>query len=189
MYWHCDGGRPDPQSRSVISQLPLKNLSTHSGLRFISSSKYKPLHSLTIWCFHHLTVFIRNTFLFTSLHWINRKTTTQIYSWHELSGLSQMVFVEVIPSRGGLHRYVGLVLVLFCPFSAESFTLCILRCCGARQLKASLFLRVSGSLVLRERALSCTVSALDSAWRCSQMEKPCLEDVLWDIKALLVHCF
>lgn len=31
------------------------------------------------------------------------------------------------------------------------------------QLKASLFLRVSGSLVLGERALSCTVSALDSA--------------------------
>lgn len=61
--------------------------------------------------------------------------------------------------------------------------------CGARQLKASLFLRVSGSLVLRERALSCTVSALDSAWRCFQMEKPCLEDVLWDIKALLFHCF
>lgn len=50
--------------------------------------------------------------------------------------------------------------------------------CGAWQLKASLFLRVSGSLVLRERALSCTVSALDSAWRCFQMEKPCLEDVL-----------
>lgn len=60
---------------------------------------------------------------------------------------------------------------------------------GAWQLKASLFLRVSGSLVLGERALSCTVSALDSAWRRSQMEKPCLEDVLWDIRALLFHCF
>lgn len=88
----------------------------------------------------------------------------------------------------GLHRLVVVVSAMFCPFSAESFGLCIW-CCGAWQLKASLFLWVSGSLVLREQALSCTVSALDSAWRCFQMEKPCLEDVLWDIKALLFHCF
>lgn len=77
----------------------------------------------------------------------------------------------------GLHRFVA---CCFPPLACISF--------AALSLKASLFLRVSGRLVLREQALSCTVSALDSAWRCSQMEKPCLEDVLWDIKALLFHC-
>lgn len=77
----------------------------------------------------------------------------------------------------GLHRFVA---CYFPPLAFISF--------AALSLKASLFLRVSGRLVLREQALSCTVSALDSAWRCSQMEKPCLEDVLWDIKALLFHC-
>lgn len=76
-----------------------------------------------------------------------------------------------------LHRFVA---CCFPPFACISF--------AVLSLKASLFLRVSGRLVLREQALSCTVSALDSAWRCSQMEKPCLEDVLWDIKALLFHC-
>lgn len=77
----------------------------------------------------------------------------------------------------GLHRFVA---CCFPPLAFISF--------AVLSLKASLFLRVSGRLVLREQALSCTVSALDSAWRCSQMEKPCLEDVLWDIKALLFHC-
>lgn len=187
MYRHCDDGQ---QSQSVVSQFPLNNLSAHSGLRYISSSESKPLHSLTICCHHHFTGFYLGHI--SIYHFAFNKQKTRQRGFLFLTGVLRSQSAGI--RRGhtvarGLHRYVGLVLVLFCPFSAGSLTLCILRCCGARQLKASLFLRVSGSLVLRERALSCTVSALDSAWRCSQMEKPCLEDVLWDIKALLVHCF